>query len=70
MVTRDGQPKATLEGCLVIANITNSTISASQLVNQKTFTKTCKGRSKLSAKQSKATRALVNTSLFVTVDLS
>ena len=71
-VTRDGKPKATLEGCLVIANETNATISArhhANLLTRKPLQKHIK--EDLSYLQSKATRALVNTCLFVTtVDLS
>ena len=57
--TRDGQPKAILEGCLVIANITNATISArhhANLLTRKPLQKHVK--EDLSNLQSKATRAL------------
>lgn len=40
MVTRDGQPKATLVGCLFIANLINATLlckTLCQFVKQKTF---------------------------------
>lgn len=42
MVTRDGQPKATLEICLAIANIIDATLlceTLCQLVNEKTCKK-------------------------------
>ncbi len=51
MVTRDGQPKATLNGCLVIASIISATLlckTLCQLVNQKIFKKQrCKGKAEL-----------------------
>lgn len=78
MVTRDGQPQATLHGCLVKANIIlNATFlckTLCQLANQITFKKqTCKGKSQLPAMQCEVTcniTLIISVIFLTTVDLS